>query len=498
MTFLTVRLMKLLCLLCCGWLLASAAHGSTVIVSDPFTDGSRSNATGGDPQGLVYYMGQTWGTLVVTNDDAGIGTGNALLFTPTAAWGKYLAYFGPAALANPGDSVTLSFDFRFASPPTNISAGFRVGLYNSMGTRQSTDAVDTGSGPGNRSDDVGYGFQTNPGLNSSSGLSVYSEAAGNDILGGASPSQTANQGAAGASFNFLTGKHTARLAIARQANGDLAVSAQLDSGMAAAATIAAASVMTYSFDEFALEEGGAGWWVPLLIDNLTMTTTAADDFDKLRAKWWQVQTGGTNYSLSDSLVKSRLSSITNSALGYWNTMDKSGVNTYLWSDLTSTTDSSQISSAYGRLRAMALAYATYGSYLRGNATLAADIQTGLNWMYTNRYNDSITPITGEYGNWWDWEIGTPLAIADLAVFMYDALGITGLSNTLNAVDNFTPAPFSGTSGTSTGGNLTDKQRIVGVCGAVAKDAGKLAAASLTSLPAISRASSRTPSARPAL
>jgi hypothetical protein len=65
---------------------------------------------------------------------------------------------------------------------------------------------------------------------------------------------------------------------------------------------------------------------------------------------------------------------------------------------------------------MALAYATYGSNLRSNATLAADIQTGLNWMYANRYNETAT----EYDNWYDWEIGAPLSIADVAIFMYDA------------------------------------------------------------------------------
>ncbi len=465
--------MKLRCLLCCCWLLGAAAHGSTVIVSDPFTDGSRTNPTGGDAQGLVYYMGATWGTLTVADDTAGIGSGNALLFTPTAAWGKHLAYFGPATLASPGDSLTLRFDFRFASPPTNISAGFRVGLYNSMGTRQSTDTTDTGvPGPGNRSDDVGYGFQSNPGLNSGTGLSVFSEAAGNDILGGASPSQTGNLGTAGASYNFGTSPHTAVFQLSRQPNGDLALSAQLDSGATSSASIPAASVMTASFDEFALEEGGAGWWAPLLIDNLSMTTTADDDFDKLRAKWWQVQTGGTNYSLTDSLVKSRLTTITNNAWGSWNSMDKSGTNTFLWGDLTSTSDSGQISTAYARLRAMALAYATYGSYLRSNATLAVDIQIGLNWMYAHRYNETAT----RYDNWYDWEIGAPLNIVDVAVFMYDALGITGLSNTLHALDYIVPSPFSGTSGTSTGGNLTDKIRSVGVRGAVVKDASKVAAA----------------------
>ena len=95
-----------------------------------------------------------------------------------------------------------------------------------MGTRQTTDASDTTiPGPGDRSDDVGYGFQSNPGTNSTSGTSVYSEAAGNDILGGASPSQTANQGTAGGSVNSGTNTHFALFQIALQPGGNLALTA---------------------------------------------------------------------------------------------------------------------------------------------------------------------------------------------------------------------------------------------------------------------------------
>ncbi len=460
--------MKLRCLPLVCWLLGGAAQGATVIVSDPYTDGSRLNTTGGDALGLVYYMGQTSGGLTVTNDDGGMGSGNALLLLPVTSWARGLAYFGPVTLAQAGDSMVVSFDYRFLAVPTNIAAGFRAGLYNSLGTRQSADGGDTGF----RSDDVGYGFQSNPGTNSATGTSLFSEAAGNDILGGASPSHTANQGTAIASLNSGTNRHSAWLQIARQPNGDLALCCQLDGGAVASATVAAASVLTSAFDEFAFAEAGTGFFVPLAIDNLRIITTAAEDCDQLRVKWWQLQTGGTNYSLTDSLVKSRLTSITNSAWSYWRSMDKTGTNTYLWTNLTSTSDSGEISTAYSRLRAMALAYATYGSGLRGDAALAADIQTGLNWMHANRYHESAA----KYDNWYDWEIGAPLHIVDLAVFMYDALGIAGLSNTLNAVDHFVPSPFGGTSGTSTGGNLTDKIRVVGVRGAVVKDASKVAAA----------------------
>ena len=134
-----------------------------------------------------------------------------------------------------------------------------------------------------------------------------------------------------------------------------------------------------------------------LLDQLA-TTAAADSFDQLRVAWAQSLTGGTNYSLADNLVKSRLSNIETTASNYWSSMKKSVGRTTLWSDLTSTNESGQISTAYSRLRSMALAYATYGSTLRSNATLAADIQGGLNWMYSNRYNESLA----EYDNWYDW------------------------------------------------------------------------------------------------
>src|SRR2546426_3191761 len=42
------------------------------VVFDPFTDGSRFNTNGGDPQGLVYFQGQTSSRLVVTNDAGGL------------------------------------------------------------------------------------------------------------------------------------------------------------------------------------------------------------------------------------------------------------------------------------------------------------------------------------------------------------------------------------------------------------------------------------------
>ena len=202
-------------------------------------------------------------------------------------------------------------------------------------------------------------------------------------------------------------------------------------------------------------------------------TAAADSYDDLRTKWRYALTGGTNYNLNDSLVKARLTSITNTAWSYWNSMDKSPSRTYVWSDTTSTTDPYAFSTGYSRLQAMALAWATYGCSCYHNATLANDIQGALNWFYTNLYHPGIT----EYGNWYVWEIGAPRYICDLSVLMYEGLGIAGLSNTLAAVEYYTPSPTNhGLAGTFTGANLADRIRIVGVRGAVVKDSAKINAA----------------------
>ena len=217
-------------------------------------------------------------------------------------------------------------------------------------------------------------------------------------------------------------------------------------------------------------------WLPRILPLICLgfaLSAAADSFDSLRIKWRDALTGGTNYDLSNSLVKTRLTSITNTAWSYWNSMDKSPTRAYVWSDTASTTDPYAFSTGYSRLQAMALGYATYGCGLYHNAALATEIQGALNWFYTNLYHPGIT----EYGNWYVWEIGAPRYICDLSVLMYEGLGMAGLSNTLAAVDYYTPSPTNhGLAGTFTGANLADRIRIVAVRGAVVKDAVKIGTA----------------------
>lgn len=208
---------------------------------------------------------------------------------------------------------------------------------------------------------------------------------------------------------------------------------------------------------------------------LSLARAGADEYDTLRAKWKDTIVGA-GYDTQDADVASKLTSIANAANSNWTSMDKSPTRTFLWSDLASTSISSHLTSTYSRLRAMALAYATPGCSLQGNATLLADTLSGLDWMHANRYNAT----KAIYDNWWDFEIGSPLQLVDMAVLLYDQLSPTQMSNFMGAVEKFTPSATTqapgGTTGTFTGANRMWKIRVVAVRGCVVKDATKLVAA----------------------
>ena len=210
----------------------------------------------------------------------------------------------------------------------------------------------------------------------------------------------------------------------------------------------------------------------VLVTLLLVVSARADEYDTLRQKWFD-SIVGAGYDTADSLVISKLNSLANSANSSWSSMDKSPGRTYLWSDLASTTVSSDITDNYSRLRAMAIAYATPGCSLAGNAALLADTIGGLEWMNANRYN----PTKSIYSNWWDFEIGSPYRLMDIVVLLYDQLTPTQRTNYTNAVNKFTPSASTpapgGTSGTFTGANRAAKIRVVAVLGVATKDSSKL-------------------------
>jgi hypothetical protein len=113
-------------------LLATSASAA-VILNDPFTDGQRIG--GSDPAGGSFYnmnVNNAGTTVNVVDDNAVLGSGNALSVTGRGAVGKMPA---SASMANVGDSVILTANFRFAAAGGQI----RVGFGQDLGTQVAAD-----------------------------------------------------------------------------------------------------------------------------------------------------------------------------------------------------------------------------------------------------------------------------------------------------------------------------------------------------------------------
>lgn len=209
----------------------------------------------------------------------------------------------------------------------------------------------------------------------------------------------------------------------------------------------------------------------------------ADNYDTMRAQWIAIQVGATN-DTSDADVSASLSTTASTANTYWTSMNTASGATYLWSDLTDFTKSATIDACFGRLKAMAMAYAQPGGSLQGNTSLAQAVTYGLDWLYTNYYNQN----TAMFDNWWDWQIGDAQALMTTALLVYDQLTSTEIANYTAAIDHFDANPsywhtVSGTQETATGANLTDLCLAVILRGVLGKTSAKITAGESALAPA---------------
>lgn len=201
-----------------------------------------------------------------------------------------------------------------------------------------------------------------------------------------------------------------------------------------------------------------------------------DDYGVLRSKWITHLNGEEPYDSEDPDISANIEDlvekVTNSDdKGYWDTMEQSSDRSYLWSDIKSTTDSADITSAYDRLLDMARTYTIEDSSLYHNEQLKEDIIDGLDWMYNNRYNNEKE----EYDNWWDWEIGSPKDLNSIAILMYDELSSEQIDHYMESVHHFVPDPTERKASgvTETGANRLDKALIVTLYGAIQEEGEKI-------------------------
>ncbi|GAA3734002.1 polysaccharide lyase 8 family protein [Plantactinospora mayteni] len=164
--------------------------------------------------------------------------------------------------------------------------------------------------------------------------------------------------------------------------------------------------------------------------------SAADDFALMRQQWRALHVT-SGYDPADPAVARVLTRITDDGQRWWSSMAKGSGRTYLWSDARPAVHRSfAIRDSFVRLRAMALAWATPGAGLAGDATLLADTIGGLDWIVANWYDAPRPPDD----NWYEWEISGPRAFNDAQVILYDRLAASKLSAYGRATARHTPRP----------------------------------------------------------
>lgn len=194
-----------------------------------------------------------------------------------------------------------------------------------------------------------------------------------------------------------------------------------------------------------------------------------DPYEPLRRRWAEIALG-SGYDPTAEPYASRLAEIDRLAAAQLAAMAPAPGS--LWPDLPllAPAPPAAITRSYARLWTMARAHMYRGGTDPG---LLAGVLRGLDHLSDLAYHPGTTPR----GNWWEWRIGSPRLLMDLAVTLHDRLGPDRTAAACAAVDHFVPdALLQDYSGVSTGANRVDLCRSVALRGVVGRSAAKLALA----------------------
>ncbi|MFF4503983.1 polysaccharide lyase 8 family protein [Streptomyces sp. NPDC001401] len=196
---------------------------------------------------------------------------------------------------------------------------------------------------------------------------------------------------------------------------------------------------------------------------------APDPYEALRRRWLDLALG-TGYDPTAQPYASRLAETGELARAARATMAPTP--TSLWPGYPYDPPSG-ITQSYGRLWTMTQAYVQQGTGSTGDPALLADVLRGLDHLSATIYN----PSTTRYGNWWEWQIGSPRLLMDITAVLYDDLTDAQREAACAAVDHFIPdTMLTDYSGTSTGANRVDLCRSVALRGILGRADTRLALA----------------------
>ncbi|MEV4337962.1 polysaccharide lyase 8 family protein [Streptomyces sp. NPDC049590] len=194
-----------------------------------------------------------------------------------------------------------------------------------------------------------------------------------------------------------------------------------------------------------------------------------DPYETLRGRWLGIALG-TGYDPAAEPYASRLAQLGRRAREFQAAMLPGPAT--LWPGHPFDPPSG-ITFSYNRLWTMTQAYVQTGTGVTGDPGLLTDVLRGLDHLSATVYN----PATTRYGNWWEWQIGSPRLLMDVTAALYPQAGPDRIAAACAAVDHFLPdTMLTDYSGTSTGANRVDLCRSVALRGILGRSPQKIALA----------------------
>ena len=192
----------------------------------------------------------------------------------------------------------------------------------------------------------------------------------------------------------------------------------------------------------------------------------SNHFKNLRSKWQQLTLGNYHLETCSAMVRHAICAQDKRTMFHMSHIDLSPTHPFLWADESCFSISQTHTNNYLRLLDMTKSYKLKGSPYYQDATLLKAIRYGLQLLHQYAYNQSFTPY---YDNWWNWEIGSPLALGSILTLLYEELSSEELSQYTDVILHFQPDPkYSSLHAPikiippriSVGGNRVDRKSVV--------------------------------------
>ena len=166
----------------------------------------------------------------------------------------------------------------------------------------------------------------------------------------------------------------------------------------------------------------------------------------LRARWADILTGRHQVVSSDARFATALSALDARVTGWRAMLDPTAASVFTDLPVTGVNPDAQgvrtaqkIRQSYTRLLDFAVAWATPGSIHHADSTLVAQISSGLGSLTAAGFASGTAMAAAD--NWWDWQIGSPRALASVLVLVGDELPSAQVAAGCAAIDHFVPDPW---------------------------------------------------------